>query len=107
LIPVHQRCFVKDGFIEDGKEKLVPPSTPQVFSNITPGKYATLTQKANAAGINMSGNSGTASQFGVEVSWSYSAEACELTIQCLNTPFFVSPATVNARIKALVEQTAA
>jgi hypothetical protein len=83
----------------------VPPSAPQVFSNINPEKYAALTQKANAAGINMSGNSGTASKFGVEVSWSYSSQACELTIQCLNTPFFMSPATVNAKIKALVEQT--
>ena len=84
----------------------MPSSPPQVFSNITPDKYAILTQKASAAGINMGGNSGTASQFGVEVSWSYSPEACELTIQCLNTPFFVSPETVNAKIKALVEQTA-
>jgi hypothetical protein len=83
----------------------MPSTPPQVFSNITPDKYATLTQKANAAGINMNGNSGTASQFGVEVSWSYSPEANELTIHCLNTPFFVSPETVDARIKALVVQT--
>jgi hypothetical protein len=84
----------------------VPPSAPQVFSNIKPEKYAALVQRANAAGINMTGNSGTASQFGVEVSWSYSPEACELTIQCLNTAFFVSPETVNAKIKKLVEQAA-
>ncbi len=84
----------------------MPPTPPQVFSNITPDKYALLTQKAGAAGINMSGNSGTASQFGVEVSWSYSPQACELTIQCLETPFFISPETVNAKIKSLVAQTA-
>ena len=84
----------------------MPASPPEVFSNISSEKYAALVQKANAAGINMKGNSGTASQFGVEVSWSYSPQACELTIQCLNTPFFVSPATVNAKLKALVEKTA-
>ena len=84
----------------------MPTSPPQVFSNISSEKYSALVEKANAAGINMKGNSGTASQFGVEVSWSYSPQACELTIQCLNTPFFVSPATVNAKLKALVEQTA-
>ena len=84
----------------------MPTSPPQVFSNISSEKYAALVQKANAAGSNMKGTSGTASQFGVEVSWSYSPQACELTIQCLNTPFFVSPATVNAKLKALVEQTA-
>jgi len=83
----------------------VPPSPPQVFRNVNPEKYAILTAKASAAGIKMSGNSGTASQFGVEVSWSYSPQACELTVQCLDTPFFVSPDTVNAKIKSLVEQT--
>jgi hypothetical protein len=93
-------------FIEDGKEKSVPASPPQIFPNINPEKYAALVQKANAAGINMTGNSGTASQFGVEVSWNYSPEACELTIQCLNTPIFLSPAAVNAKLKAMVEQTA-
>jgi hypothetical protein len=83
----------------------VPSSPPQVFSSITPDKYVTLKQKANAAGINMSGNSGAASQFGVEVSWNYSPETCELTIQCLKTPLFVSPEAVDAKIKAMVHQT--
>jgi hypothetical protein len=78
---------------------------PQVFSNITPEQYATLVEKASAAGIEMSGDSGTATQFGVEVGWDYSPQACTLSIQCLNTPFFIKPEAVDARIKALVEQT--
>jgi hypothetical protein len=83
----------------------MPPAPPQVFSNIAPDQFAILTQKANAAGIALTGNSGTASKFGVEVSWNYSPEACQLTMQCLNTPLFVSPATVNAKIKALIQET--
>ena len=43
----------------------VHPAEPLVFSDITPEQYARLTQKATAAGISMSGDSGTASSFGV------------------------------------------
>lgn len=85
----------------------MPPTPPQVFSNIGPAQYATLVTKAAAAGLDLSGNSGTASQFGVEVAWNYSPEAQQLSIQCLSTPFFMSAESVNARIKALVEQTVA
>ena len=83
----------------------MPASAPQVFSNISSEQYATLVQKASAAGIEMKGNSGSATQFGVEVGWNYSAEKRELSIQCLNTPFFIKPEAVDAKIKGLVEQT--
>jgi hypothetical protein len=80
-------------------------SAPQVFSGITPENYATLIKKAQAAGLSLSGNSGTASKFGVEVAWNYSVEAQQLTIQCLGTPFFVKSEEVNAKIQALVKET--
>jgi hypothetical protein len=80
-------------------------SAPQVFSGITPENYATLIEKAQAAGLSLSGNSGTAAKFGVEMSWNYSPESLELTIQCLGTPFFVKPEQVNAKIQALVTET--
>jgi hypothetical protein len=83
----------------------VPPSPPLVFANITPEQYGALIQKASAAGINLTGNSGTASNFGVEVTWNYSPEGRELTIQCLGTPFFLTSESVDARIKAMVEET--
>jgi hypothetical protein len=83
----------------------VPPALPHVFSNIAPDQFATLAQEANAAGITLAGNSGTASKFSVEVSLNYSPEACQITIQCLDTPFFVSPETVYAKIKALIQET--
>jgi hypothetical protein len=83
----------------------VPSAEPLVFANITPEQYARLTQKANAAGISMSGDSGTASSFGVEVSWNYSAAAQQLTLQVLNTPFFMGPDAVNAQIQKLVKET--
>lgn len=81
------------------------PAAPQVFNNISPAQYAILVQKASAAGLDLSGTSGTASQFGVEVEWNYSAEAQELRIQCLSAPFFMSVDAVNAKIKTMVEET--
>jgi hypothetical protein len=83
----------------------VPSSPPQVFSNISPERYAILIQKASAAGINLTGNSGVASNFGVEVQWNYLPEIRELTFQVLNTPFFLSAESVEKRIKAVVEET--
>jgi hypothetical protein len=85
----------------------MPSTPPQVFSNITPAQYAILVKKAAAAGIDLSSNSGTASQFGIEVTWNYSPEAQQLIIQCLNAPVFMNCGVVSARIKALVEQSVA
>lgn len=82
-------------------------SEPQVFLNVTPQRYAALVAKAGAAGIALSGNAGTASQFGVDVAWDYAPEAERLTIQCLKAPFFMSAETIDARIKTMVEETAA
>jgi hypothetical protein len=91
--------------MEDSKELNVPASAPQVFSNISPARYAALVERANRSGINLTGNWGTASQFGVEVEWNYMPDAETLTIQCLSTPFFIGAHVVDARIKALVEET--
>ncbi len=79
-------------------------STPQVFSGITPAKYAALMEKANNAGVPMSGNTGRASKMGVEVEWNYSAEKQELVLTCHRTPFFVSVQDVNAKLHELVNQ---
>jgi hypothetical protein len=82
-------------------------NAPQVFSGISPEQYAKLTAKAQAAGIGLSGTSGTATKYGVEVSWNYSPEAQQLTLQCLHTPFFVKPEEVYAKIQALVKESLA
>jgi hypothetical protein len=78
---------------------------PQVFSGVSPAQYAKLMQKANAAGVPMSGNNGRASRMGVEVEWNYSEEKQELVLTCLSAPFFVSAHDVNAKLQALVRET--
>lgn len=82
-------------------------TAPLVFPGVTPGQYAKLIEKAKAAGIELTGNSGTASKFGVEVAWNYLPEKQELTFHCLQTPFFVKPEDVNAKIEALVKESLA
>ncbi len=79
--------------------------TPQVFSGVTPAQYAMLMEKANAAGVPMSGNSGRASKMGVEVEWNYSEERQELVLTCLRAPFFVSAVDVNKKLHTLVSET--
>jgi len=80
---------------------------PQVFSGITLEQFEKLSAKAQGAGIGLRGNSGAASKFGVEIGWNYSAAAQQLTIQCLQTPFFVKPEDVDAKIEALVKESLA
>ncbi|MFZ0747216.1 MAG: hypothetical protein WAM85_22625 [Terracidiphilus sp.] len=77
---------------------------PLVFSNISPAQYATLIAKAKTSGIDIAGNSGTATKFGVEVAWNYAPDAQQLTLQCLKSPFFMSEAEVHAKLQSLVEQ---
>jgi hypothetical protein len=73
---------------------------------VTPEGYEILTAKARRAGIPLSGNSGSAALFGIEVCWNYLAETQELTVQCLRTPFFMKQGEVESKIRSLVEQTA-
>lgn len=76
----------------------------QVFRGVTPGQFARLQQKAHGAGIQISGNSGSAAQFGAEVAWNYSPETQELRLEILQTPFFMKKEDIEARMRALVEQ---
>ena len=80
---------------------------PQVFTNITPEQYERLAAKARTSGIELNGNSGTASKLGVEVGWNYDPGAQSLTIQCLKAPFFMKASDVDSRIQKLVHESLA
>jgi hypothetical protein len=81
----------------------VEQNEAQIFPGVTPEQYVKLIAKAKAAGFSLSGNSGTASTFGVEVAWNYSPETAQLSFKCLRTPFFVKPGEVHAKIRKLVK----
>jgi hypothetical protein len=79
---------------------------PQTFSGISPDRFARLTTQARAAGIEIDSNSGSATKFGVHVGWNYDPATEQLTLQCLSTPFFIQPADIDNRLRALVEESA-
>jgi hypothetical protein len=83
------------------------PSAPLVFKGVTPDQFARLVEKAKGAGIDISGNTGSASKFGLEIAWNYAPSSQELTLQCLKTPFFMSTSDVDTKIHALVQQSLA
>ena len=80
-------------------------TAPQLFSKVSPAQFALLTQKAQATGIAISGNSGSAAKMGIEIAWNYTPGTGELSLQCLKTPFFIHADDVNQRIRSLVTQT--
>jgi hypothetical protein len=90
--------------IERFREIFMSTSAPQIFNGVTPEQYARLVEKARTAGIDLSGNSGAASKYGVEISWNYAPATQELTLHCLKTPFFMSAAAVDAKIATLVRE---
>ena len=79
--------------------------TALVFSNITAEQFSILTGKARGVGIDLQGNSGSTTKYGVEVAWNYLPETLQLSLQCLKTPFFVKPADVYAKLQELVQET--
>ena len=76
----------------------------QTFANVTPEQFATMQQKAQASGIPIEGNSGTASKFGGHFQWNYDPTTQSLTITVTSPPFLMSCDSVNARISALMQE---
>lgn len=89
------------------KGNKIVENQPLVFTGVTPAQYTRLIEKAKASGIELSGNNGTASKFGTKVAWDYSPDTEQLTLQCLNTPFFLRAGEVDAKLQSLVRQSLA
>ena len=75
----------------------------QVFTGITQDKFNQLLTTAQAQGIDISGNNGSASKDGITIAWSYDPAQQTLNLQCTSAPFFVSCGTVNSKIHDLVD----
>ena len=76
----------------------------QTFTGITQSRFDCLVQKAQAAGIAISGNSGVASQDGITIRWQFDPGAQTLELQCTGTPFFLSCGTINGEIHNIVDE---
>ena len=76
----------------------------QTFTSISPTQFACLVAQANNAGIPISGNSGSASQDGFTVAWTFDPGTGTLQIQCTSAPFLVPCGMINSKIHDLVDQ---
>jgi hypothetical protein len=76
----------------------------QTFANVTPDQFAAMQQKAQASGIPLEGNSGTASKFGGKFEWNYDPATQTLTITVTSPPFLTSCETVNEKISTMMQQ---
>ena len=74
----------------------------QSFSGISPARFTCLIARAAEQGINIVGNHGSASKGGITIAWNYDPATGNLTIQCMDSPFYVGCDQVNASIHELV-----
>jgi hypothetical protein len=77
-------------------------NAPQTFT-ITPTQYETLLAKAQAAGVPISGNSGTATKDGVTVEWEYDAVTLSIAVES-RAWYDPSISDIQAKITALVDE---
>jgi hypothetical protein len=70
----------------------------QTFSGITQARFNCLVLKAQATGITISGNAGTATKDGITLRWQFDPAAQTLDLQCTNSPFFIPCELINTKI---------
>lgn len=73
---------------------------PMTFDGLTPDRYAQLLLKAAAQGLPITGDSGSTTYQGIDVTWGYDPAAQTLTIECTNKPFFVPCSMIEQKIRA-------
>ncbi len=76
---------------------------PQLFSGISPARFACLAAKAAEQGIKIDGNSGSSATNGITIAWNYDSDTGNLTIHCTASPFYVGCGQVNSSIHDLVD----
>ena len=74
----------------------------QTFSGITQEHFACLLQKAQSSGIDISGDSGTATRSGITIEWNYDPVVQSLTVRCTDKPLFVGCGVITSQIRELV-----
>lgn len=75
----------------------------QVFSNVDSARFERLTAKAQTEGMNIAGNSGTATEGKITVTWDYDPTAQTLTLQCTDSPFYLGCGFINSNIHSLID----
>jgi hypothetical protein len=97
-----QSCNTRQKVNTDPQESRMVSCDAQTFSGITHEHFACILHTAQSSGINISGNSGTASRSGITLAWDYDPAAKELTVQCTDKPVFVGCGVILSQIRELV-----
>jgi hypothetical protein len=74
-----------------------------VFNGLTENQFNALMTEAHNQGLAISGYAGSTETHGVEVGWLYDSLKQVLTLNILNTPFFISEETVSNKLDKLVQ----
>ncbi len=76
----------------------------QVFNGVTQSRWDCIKQTIkNATRVEITTDSGSASQSGFTFQWNFNAAAQSLTIQCMEKPVFFPCESIEARITAIVD----
>lgn len=76
----------------------------QVFTSVTQARFDCLVEKAQTAGITITGNAGQVTHDGITMRWSFDPTKQILELQCTGAPFFLSCGAINGKIHDLVDE---
>ena len=77
-----------------------------IYQNVTPQRLAAIEAKAQQeSGFAISGDQGTASKYGITISWVYDVAAQTLTVGDTSKPWYVPESKIQEELTALVDGT--
>ena len=77
---------------------------PLVIEGVTTSQYAQMVERAKAAGIAITGNSGTAQKYGAAIAYEYQPDTQVLRLECTKVPFFLTKNEVYGRLRTLMSK---
>ena len=73
------------------------------YNNVSEDAWNCILNAVAQFGVTPNGDAGTASSNGFTVSWNYDRTAGTLSLQSLDSPFWISCSTINSHINDVVE----
>jgi len=77
----------------------------QTFSPVSSTAWSCLKGQAAAQGFPINSDSGSQSDRGFTIEWSYDASAQTLSVTCTDSPFWAPCSTINGKIHEIIDGT--
>lgn len=75
-------------------------SNQLILDNISPEHFLNIQKNiGNSLGMTLTGNSGTVSEYGIEVTWSYDLTNQKVTLTNTKKPWYISEDLVMSKLK--------